>query len=79
MPISKNKKRLEISLSREDTELLNSLSLRFNITKSETIRQALRIFASKRKHIYQVKLTEGKEYQEPDKPVSDEEWNKYIE
>lgn len=63
--VGKNKKRLEISLSLEDAELLNSLSLRFNITKSDVIRQSLKVFAAKRKHLYQVRISEAKKYIEP--------------
>ena len=73
--ISDKNKRIEITLSKEDAELLNSLSLRFHITKSETIRQALKIFAAKRKHIYQIKITESKPLNEPLEPIDEEAWN----
>lgn len=62
--VGKNKKRLEITLTAEDLELLNSLSLRFNISKSNVIRQALKILASKKKHIYTVALYESKDKDE---------------
>lgn len=58
--VGKNKKRLEITLTTEDLELLNSLSLRFNISKSNVIKQALKILASKKKHIYTVALYDNK-------------------
>lgn len=78
MPLPKNKKRLEITLATEEIELLNSLSLRFNISKSNVIKQALKVFASKRKHCYSVYLKE-KDYnnQVEDQP-SNEDWDNII-
>lgn len=85
--INKNKnKRLEITLSKEDVTLLDSLSNRFNISKSETIRQALKIFAAKRKHIITLyykesteKVTEDDEGNRPLTPEENEEWDKRLE
>lgn len=48
--IGQNKKRLEITLANDEYALLESLSSRFNISKSSVIKQALKVFASKRKH-----------------------------
>lgn len=77
--VGKNKKRLEITLTTEDLELLNSLSLRFNISKSNVIKQALKVFASKRKHCYSVYLKE-KDYKDQveDQP-SNEDWEQYLQ
>lgn len=78
MPISKNKKRLEITLAAEDLELLNSLSLRFNISKSNVIRQALKVFASKKQHCYSVYLKEKNYIEQVNDKPSNEDWNKII-
>lgn len=77
--VGKDKKRLEITLATEDLELLNSLSLRFNISKSNVIKQALKVFAAKRKHCYSVYIKE-KDYKEQinDQP-SNENWEDIIQ
>lgn len=73
MPLPKNKKRLEITLATEDIELLNSLSLRYNISKSNVIKQALKVLASKKKHIYTVTLFENEAKKEPkEEEITDE-------
>lgn len=91
MMINKQKKRLEITLTNEDIELLNSLASRFNITKSNVIKQALKVFAAKRKHIFTISykqatkcfdFNDDNNYYEPQKnseEISDEEWNKLFE
>lgn len=43
-------KRTEITLSQEDYELLLSLCLRFNCSKSQIVKQGLYILSSKKKH-----------------------------
>lgn len=43
-------KRTEITLSPEDYELLLSLTLRFNCSKSEIVKQALYVLSSKKQH-----------------------------
>lgn len=77
-------KRLEITLSKEDVTLLDSLSNRFNISKSETIRQALKIFAAKRKHIITLYYKESTEKgtQEEVNQITQEEdknWDKMLD
>lgn len=82
--IAKNKKRLEITLSLEDSQLLDSLASRFNISKSDCIRQALKIFASKRHHRYSVIIDESKKDYQQSKITSNEEsvsedWDKLLD
>lgn len=43
-----------LRLSTEDIDLLISLSQRFNISQSEVIRRAIKVFAAQWKHIYTV-------------------------
>lgn len=43
-------KRTEITLSPEDYELLLSLTLRYNCSKSDIVKQALYCLSSKKKH-----------------------------
>lgn len=88
--ISNNKKRIEITLSNEDWELLNSLCFRFNITKSEAIKQCLKVFAASRKHIFTISYR-AKQEDEPIKKPKEEirqnvtstnnnkEWNKILD
>ena len=76
--VGKNKKRLEITLTTEDLELLNSLSHRFNISKSNVIKQALKVFAAKRKHCYSIYLKEKDYKNQIDDQPSDEDWNNII-
>lgn len=91
--INKKNKRLEITLTQDEWELLNSLSIRFNINKSAVIKQALKVFASKRKHyltisykeidIYQDGHSKGSTIRAKEDTISDEEvgheWNKLID
>ncbi len=62
------KKRIKISLSDLDEEILKTLSLRFNITKSQVISQALKCFAANKKTYIKIGLFSEKEEkrQEPD-------------
>ena len=88
--IANKNKRLEITLTSEELDLLNSLSSRFNITKTQVIKQALKVFASKRKHYLTISYKEISEYEEtPGKKarkkeemnknqISDEEWKKIV-
>ena len=88
MAISNKNKRLEITLTEEEMNLLNSISNRFNITKTQAIKQALKVFAAKRKHymtisykaIEEDEISTGKEktIQENKKQITDEEWNKLF-
>lgn len=69
--IKSENKRVQLTLDPESIELLTTICLRFNITKTQAIKQALKVFASKRKH--QITLI----YREPDihqdKPVENNE------
>lgn len=83
--IAKNKKRLEITLSLEDSQLLETLASRFNISKSDCVRQALKVFASKRHHKYSIIIDESKkDYQQSkitsnEESVSIEDWDKLLD
>lgn len=76
--IGKNKKRIEITLSNEDNQMLESLSSRFNITKSEVIRQAIKIFASKHRHVYKVYIQESKLEENNQVNNQPEDWDTII-
>lgn len=56
--MKQNKNRLELRLDPESLELLNSLLVRTNLTKTSLIKIALKVYAStlKKGHIYTVKL-----------------------
>lgn len=70
--INPKNKRIEITLSSEELELLKSICLRFNISKSRAFSQALKVFAAKRKHIITLS------YKESDEKISHNETNKDI-
>lgn len=82
--INPKNKRIEITLSNEELELLNSICLRFNISKSRAISQALKIFAAKRKHIITLSYKESEEDSTNKKtdtkmtPEDIEEWKKAL-
>lgn len=56
-------KRTEITLSPEDYELLLSLCLRFNCSKSEIVKQALYVLSSKKKHDLHLMFRESFNYE----------------
>lgn len=64
---SNKNKRLEITLTLDEMTLLESLSVRFNISKSSVIKQALKVFASKRKHYLTLSYREVNVSEEPNK------------
>ena len=75
--ISINKKRLEIRLDPETSELIDSLIARTQLTKSSLIKNALKVYASglKNGHIYTIRLKQEKLL--IDEPT--EEWDKMID
>lgn len=90
MPINKKNKRLEITLTDEELSLINSLASRFSITKSQVIKQAIKVFASKRKHYMTIsykeiqddEITKGQVKSVSDKPtkkISRDEFYKLLE
>ena len=52
--IKKENKLIQITLDPESLELLNSLASRFHISKTDLIKQAIKIFAASKKHHYHV-------------------------
>lgn len=50
MAINKNNKNFQITLDPESAELLESLAVRFKTSKSIVIRNALKVYASKKVH-----------------------------
>lgn len=66
--INPKNKRVMITLTEEDTQLLESLSTRYNKSKSEIIKWALNILAAKKRHNLLIKLRE----QLPSDPVEPE-------
>lgn len=50
MAINKNNKNFQITLDPESAELLESLAVRFKTSKSIIIRNALKVYASKKVH-----------------------------
>lgn len=58
--IKSENKRIQLTLDPESINLLTTICLRFNITKTQAIKQALKVFAAKRKH--QITVI----YREPD-------------
>lgn len=64
-----------ITLTEESTQLLNSLSTRYNKSKSEIIKWALNVLAAKKNHNLVIKLREQLESKEPDnETVNDNKW-----
>lgn len=74
--IGQNKKRLEITLANDEYALLESLSSRFNISKTNIIKQALKVFASKRKHGWTTWIQEATKKQDTNKK---EDWEQEAE
>ena len=56
--INPKNKRVMITLTEESTQLLNSLSTRYNKSKSEIIKWALNVLAAKKRHNLIIKLRE---------------------
>lgn len=87
--IPNNKKRLEITLTNEEMTLLTSLSERFNISKSNVIKQALKVFASKRSHYLTLSYREVNLAEQPtkgakirskeDNEITVDDWDKLFE
>lgn len=73
--IKKENKSIMITLDPEHLELLNSLASRFHCSKTDLIKQALKVFAGSKNHVlktyYQTKSGDQK--------LSSEEWNKLFE
>lgn len=67
--MTKNK-RIKITLDPVQEELLNSLCLRYNSTKSDIIVKALMTLASKRKHNVTILFREPKEDEDGKKPLA---------
>lgn len=63
-----NKKRLEIRLDPETSELIDTLIARTNLTKSSLIKTALKVYAStlKNGHIYTIRYKTEKCCSDPD-------------
>lgn len=83
--INQKNKRIELTLSNEEVELLNSICLRFNISKSRAISQALKVFAAKRKHIITLsykettkEVDEKKSHDTKMTPEEIEDWKKTL-
>lgn len=82
--ISSKNKRVEITLSPTDLELLTSLSIRFKCSKSQIISQALTVLSSKKKHVlnivYSVSKNDNNINQEEidNTNVSEEEFNEAM-
>lgn len=71
--LGQNKKRLEITLANDEYALLESLSSRFNISKSSVIKQALKVFASKRKHGWTTWIQEANSSKTTAKPQQNDD------
>lgn len=74
--ISPKNKRVMITLTEEATQLLESLSTRYNKSKSEIIKWSLNVLAAKKRHNLVIKLREQIE-NEPEQ-INDKEFEELM-
>lgn len=70
--IKKENKSIMITLDPEHLELLNSLASRFHCSKTDIVKQALKVFAGSKNHVVR---TSYKTYNDK---VNIEEWNQIL-
>ena len=86
--INKNNKNFQITLDPESANILESLAVRFKTSKSIVIRNALKVYSSKKNHFIKVSYSTLQEVEQTelkpsskkviDQEVSDEEWNNML-
>ena len=81
-----NKKRLEIRLDPETSELIDTLIARTNLTKSSLIKNALKVYASSLKngHIFTIQYKATKEQnitheKKSHEEINEKDWDTLIE
>lgn len=77
--IKKENKQIHITLDPEYLSLLNSLANRFHISKTELIKQALKIFGASKKHHYHTYLNNKPEEDNRTPEQKEENWNKVMD
>lgn len=88
MAINKNNKNFQITLDPESAQLLESLAVRFNTSKSIIIRNALKVYAGKKNHLIKLSYSTLQEVEQTEqKPssknvinndISDEAWKQTL-
>ena len=90
MSINKNNKNFQITLDPESAELLESLAVRFKTSKSIVIRNALKVYSSKKNHFIKINYSTLQEVEQTElKPSSEkvtyteeqikEIWNQFLD
>ena len=70
--INKNNKNFQITLDPESAELLESLAVRFKTSKSIVIRNALKVYSSKKNHFIKINYSTLQEVEQTElKPSSE--------
>lgn len=83
--INKNNKNFQITLDPESAEILETLAVRFKTSKSIIIRNALKVYASKKTHFIKVAYSTLREVEQTElKPsreesITDEDWNRTLQ
>lgn len=88
--INKNNKNVQITLDPESAKILETLAVRFKTSKSIIIRNALKVYSSKKNHyiklsystLQEVEQTELKsssiQGQQPMSPEDEKQWDKFL-
>ena len=81
--INKNNKNFQITLEPESATILETLAKRYKTTKSIIIKNALKVYASKKKHLitltyYEPTLQEVEQTEQNNKKITDQEWDEMI-
>ena len=84
--INKNNKNFQITLDPESANILESLAVRFRTSKSIIIRNALKVYSSKKLHYIKISFSTLQEVEQTElKPSSinvieptDQEWNNTL-
>lgn len=91
MSINKNNKNFQITLDPESAKILETLAVRFKTSKSIIIRNALKVYSSKKNHyiklsystLQEVEQTESKQKDikviEQEDPNWEQNWDQMIE
>lgn len=74
--INKNNKNFQITLDPESAQLLESLAVRFNTSKSIIIRNALKVYAGKKNHLIKLSYSTLQEVEQTElKPRQEKSTN----